>query len=30
MKNEALGYEWQDVRKELFTAEEIAASEGLS
>lgn len=27
MKNEALGYEWQDVRKKLFTAEEIAASD---
>ena len=27
MKNEALGYEWQNVRKELFTAEEIAASD---
>lgn len=27
MKNEVLGYEWQDVRKELFTAEEIAASD---
>lgn len=27
MKNEALGYEWQDVRKELFTTEEIAASD---
>lgn len=27
MKNETLGYEWQDVRKELFTAEEIAASD---
>ena len=27
MKNEALGYEWQDVRKKLFAAEEIAASD---
>lgn len=27
MKNEALGYEWQDVRKKLFVAEEIAASD---
>ncbi|WP_297998281.1 helix-turn-helix domain-containing protein [uncultured Phascolarctobacterium sp.] len=27
MKNEVLGYEWQNVRKELFTAEEIAASD---
>ena len=27
MKSEALGYEWQDVRKELFTTEEIAESD---
>lgn len=27
MKNEALGYEWQDVRKQLFTVDEIAESD---
>lgn len=27
MKNEALGYEWQDVRKQLFTMDEIAESD---
>ena len=27
MKNSAVGYEWQDVRKNIFTPEEISASE---
>ena len=27
MRNEALGYEWQTVRKKLFTADEIAESD---
>lgn len=27
MKNSAVGYEWQDVRKNIFTLEEISASD---
>ena len=27
MKNSAVGYEWQDVRKNIFTPEEISASD---
>lgn len=27
MKNEALGFEWQDVRKDLFSLSEIAESD---
>jgi len=27
MKNSAIGHNWEDVRKELFTPEEIAASD---
>ena len=27
MKNSAVGYEWQDLRKNIFTPEEISASD---
>lgn len=27
VKNSAVGYEWQDVRKNIFTLEEISASD---
>ena len=27
MKNSAVGYEWQDVRKNIFTPEKISASD---